>query len=63
MDTIERDIILIGLSLATENIDADLSFVTFLRLFCRAFDVQAPLKTITKKKTKEKTKPWVTKNI
>ena len=63
MDTIERDIILIGLSLATENIDADLSFVTFLRLFCRAFDVQAPLKKITKKKTKEKTKPWVTKNI
>ena len=63
MDAIDRDIIVIGLSLGTENIDTDLSFMTFLRLFCRVFGVQAPLKKITKKKTKEKTKPWVTKNI
>ena len=52
MDAIDRDIIVIGLSLGTENIDADLSFMTFLRLFCRVFGVQAPLKKIIKKKDK-----------
>ena len=61
MDTFEREIIAIDRSLATENIDADLSFINFLRLFYRVPDKHAPIKKITKREIKEKTKPWVTK--
>ena len=53
MDAIERDIIAIDWSLATGNIDIDLSFITYLRLFYRVFKKLALLKKTTK--------PWVTK--
>ena len=63
MDAFDKDLSAIDWSLATENIDTDLSFKTFLRLFHRALDKHAPLKKTTKREKKEKIKPWVTKGI
>ena len=63
MDAFERYLSAIDWSLATENIDTDLSFKTFLRLFHRVLDKHASLKKTTKREKKEKIKPWVTKGI
>ena len=63
MDAFERDLSAIAWSLATENIDIDLSFKTFLRLFHRVLDKHAPLKKTTKREKKEKNKYWLTKGI
>ena len=63
MDVFEKDLSAIDWSLATENIDTDLSFKTFLRLFHRVLDKHAPLKKTNKREKKEKIKPWVTKGI
>ena len=48
MDAYERDLIAIDWSLATENIDIDLSFKTFLQLFYRVLDKHVPLKKTSK---------------
>ena len=63
MDAFERGISAIDWSLASENIDTDLSIKTFSRLFRRVLDKHAPLKKTTKRDKKEKIKPWVTKGI
>ena len=63
MDVFEKDLTATDWSLATENIDTDLSFKTFLRLFHRVIDENAPLKKRNKREKKEKIKPWVTKGI
>ena len=63
MDVFEKDLTATNWSLATENIDSDLSFKTFLRLFHRILDKHAPLKKRKKREKKEKIKPWVTKGI
>ena len=62
MDAFERDLSAIDWSLATENIDGDLSFKTFYDCH-RVLDKHAQLKKTTKREKKEKTKPWVTKGI
>ena len=63
MNAFERDLSAIDWSLATENIDTDLSFKTFLRLFHRVLNKHAPFKKTIKRDEKEKIKPWVTKDI
>ena len=63
MDTFERDLVATDQSVATENIDTDLSFKTFVQLFHRVLDKHASLKKTIKRGKKEKSKPWVTKGI
>ena len=62
-DAFEKDLSEIDWSLATENLDTDLSFKTFLKLFYRILDKRTSLKKTTKREIKEKSKPWVTKGI
>ena len=54
MDAYERDLIAIDWSLATENIDIDLSFKTFLQLFYRVLDKHVPLKKTSKREKNRK---------
>ena len=54
MDAFERDLNEIDWPLATEDIDTDLSFKTFLRLFHRVLDKHALLKKTTKREKKRK---------
>ena len=63
INAFERDLSAIDWSLTTENIDTDLNFKTFLRIFRRVLDRHLPLKKTTKRDKKEKSKPWVTKSI
>ena len=48
---------------ATQNSDVNLGFEAFLRLFNATLDKHAPIKEFTKRKEKDKLKPWVTKGI
>ena len=50
-------------SLATGNTDVNLSFEAFLRLIGKILDKHAPLKKTSRKKQKEKIKPWITRGI
>ena len=63
INAFERDLSAIDWSLATENIDTNLNFKTFLRIFHRVLDRHFPLKKTTKRDKKEKSKPWVIKSI
>ena len=58
-DAFKRDIDKIDWSLATGNIDVNLSFEIFLRLIQKILDKHAPLKKTRRKKQKEKIKPLV----
>ena len=59
----KRDIDEIHWSLAAGNTDINLSFEIFLRLIGKILDKHAPLKKKSRKKQKEKIKPWVTRGI
>ena len=59
----KKDIDEIDWSLATGNTDVNLSFEIFLRLIGKILDKHAPLKKKSRKKQKEKIKPWVTRGI
>ena len=63
MDAFERDLSAIEWSLATKNIDTNLSFKTSLWLFYRVLDKYALLKITTKNEKKEKIQTQVTKGI
>ena len=52
MDAFERNLNAIYWSVAIENIDRDLTFKTFLRLFHRVLDKHAPLKENNQKREK-----------
>ena len=62
-DTFKGDIDEIDWPLTTGNTDVNLSFEIFLRLIGKILDKHAPLKKKSRKKQKEKIKPWVTRGI
>ena len=62
-DTFKRDIDEIDWSLAAGNTDVNLNFEIFLRPIGKILDKHVPLKKASRKKQKEKIKPWVTRGI
>ena len=60
-DAFKRDIDEIDWSLATGNTDVNLISEIFLRFTGKILDKHTPLKKTSRKKQKEKIKPWVTR--